>query len=172
MEFPCRFFMEELKTLIKEKINLEDKLREKADLLIEELIKIPHFEYLSYFVVDGMIYSSFINSSCFTDKQEYLEFLISKLKNSIVKYSKSQIFFYDYQIESDLILSLSLEKDLKTQVREIYDNIIEDLTKHAREKEKNINKAIEECKQRIEKLEKELTIVSLNKMYESNIKFI
>lgn len=167
--------MEELKTLIKEKNNLDDKIREKTDLLIEKLIMIPRFEYLSYHTYMGEIYSSFIDQSCLKDKEEYLEILKSRLKNSIVKYSKTQInqiFFYDYSCESDLILSLSLEKDLETQVNEAYDQIIWKLTEYGRKREENINKTIEEYKQKIENLEKELTIVTLNKIYESNKKFI
>jgi hypothetical protein len=164
--------MEELKALINEKTNLDDKLQEKANSLIEELIQIPHFEYLTYDVFDGMIYCRFIDSSRVNDKKELLEILKPKLKNAVVKYSNTQISFYSNQTELNLILSLSLEKDLKAQVSEKYNDIIWKLTKHTREKQDKINKAIEECKQRIEKLEKELSIVTLNKMYESNKKFI
>lgn len=170
--------MEELKALINEKSILDDKLQEKAILLIEELIEIPHFEYLSYTASEGEIFCNFIDSSCVKDKNEFLEIIISELKNAVVKYCNTQISFYRRQKElgklelGKLILSLSLEKDLESQVSEAYNNIIWELTKHTRDKQKNYNKAIEECKQRIEKLEKELTVVTLNNMYEFNKKFI
>lgn len=164
--------MEELKALIKEKINLDDELQEKVNLLIEELVMIPHFEYLTYTTFDGEIFCNFIDPSCFNDKEEFLEILKARLKKAVVKYSNTQISFYDEQKNLVLILSLSLEKDFKKQVSEAYNNIIWNLTKHTRERQKNINEAIEECKQKIEKLEKELSIVTLNKMYESNKKFI
>jgi hypothetical protein len=116
--------MEKLKRIIKEEIKLDKKIRNKVKELIEELKTIPHYEYLTYWVYRGELRSHFIELDIVRDNEKYLALLEGRLKNPIIEYRiPGKIILYDYQCESDKILSLSLDKDLKTQVSEAYEEI-------------------------------------------------
>ena len=116
--------MEKLKRIIEEETKLDKKIRNKVKELIKELKTIPHYEYLTYHAYRGELYSECIELSIIKNKEEYLRLLESKLKNPLIEYRiPGKIILYDYQCESDKILSLSLDKDLKTQVSEAYEEI-------------------------------------------------
>lgn len=116
--------MEKLKRIIKEETKLDKKIRNKVKELIEELKTIPHYEYLTYHVYRGELYSHFIELSTVKDNEEYLALLEGRLRNPIIEYKiPGYIILYDFFCESDKILSLSLDKDLKTQVSEAYEEI-------------------------------------------------
>lgn len=123
--------MEKLKRIIEEEIKLDKKIRNKVKELIKELKTIPHYEYLTYHTYRGELYSHFIELSTVKDKKQYLALLENRLINPIIEYKMpGYIILYDFQCESDKILSFSLDKDLKTQVSEAYEQINSRLKKY------------------------------------------
>lgn len=122
--------MKKLKRIIKEEIKLDKKIRNKVKELIEELKTIPHYEYLTYWVYRGELRSHFIELSIVKDNEEYLALLEEELRHPVIEYRiPGKIILYSFQCESDKILSLSLDKDLKTQVSEAYEEINSKLKK-------------------------------------------
>lgn len=116
--------MEKLKRIIKEETKLDKKIRNKVKELIKELKTIPHYEYLTYWVYRGELYSHFIELSIVKDNEEYLALLEEELRHPVIEYRVyGKITLYSLHCESDKILSFSLDKDLKTQVSEAYEEI-------------------------------------------------
>lgn len=123
--------MEKLKRIIEEEIKLDKKIRNKVRELIKELKTIPHYEYLTYFVHRGELYSHFIELSIVKDNEEYLALLEEELRHPVIDYrTHGKIILYSFQYEHDKILSFSLDKDLKTQVSEAYEKINSKLKKN------------------------------------------
>lgn len=123
-----------------EKIEKEMLLRTEIEFdimeIVNKLITIPNFEYLTYFTYLGEIGSYFLSTNAFNNKEEYLKILKERLKYPIINFNHFGVYINDY-IGGNVIFSLDLGIDLETQVNNAYVKINKEIDEHNAYNSKN-----------------------------------